>query len=149
MCKCLERETLYCSATDCHFWQEICKANDRTPKVISWSCWLCDVWCAQCEEKVMWEQNGKKISGITVTTVRNWSSSSWLLQNTGAPCATASLPPLMVGTAQKGHPEGAGLNGSSLRTGHRTRSHQSLCRLPAGRFSYANGFFPCNKESSC
>lgn len=95
----------------------------------------------------MWEQNEKKIS---VSTVRNWSSSSWLLLSTGAPFATVPLPPLMVGAAQKGHPEGAGLNrSSSLRADHKISFQQSLCKLPAGRFSYANGLSPCNKESSC
>lgn len=68
----------------------------------------------------MWEQNEKKIFGSTVSTVRNWSGSSWLLQSTGAPCTTMPLPPLVLGTAWKGHPEEAGLNGSSpLRTGDR------------------------------
>lgn len=75
----------------------------------------------------MWEQNEKRIPESSVSTVRNGSGSSWLLQSPGAPYATAPLPPLMVGTAWKGHPEGAGLNRSSpLGTGHRISSQQSI-----------------------
>jgi len=157
MSKYMERQILYRSAADCHFWQEFWKANDRTPKVSSWSYWLCDVWCTQCKEKMMWEQN-EKISGSTVRSL----GAPWAQPGTGAAAPgccralvhpvrpTAPLPALMVGTAPKGHPEEAGLNGSSpLRTGHRISSQQSLCRLPAGRFSYGNSLSPFNKESSC
>lgn len=49
---------------------------------------MCDAHSV--EEKMMWEQNERKIPVSTVSTVRNWSGSSWLVQSTGAPCVTAS-----------------------------------------------------------
>lgn len=60
------------------------------------------------------------------------------------------LPPLMVGQHRKATQRGQSLNGNSpLMSGQTISTQQSLCKLPAGRFSYANGLSPCTKESSC
>lgn len=136
------------SATDSHFWQEICKANDRTPKVSSWSCWL---WCVMHTvwgeevgtkwEKALWEhcEQTQKVERQLLAAAEHWCTL----------CGCAA-DPADGGVSTERPPRGSRAKLSSpLRTGHRFASQQSLCWLPAGRFSYANRLPPCRKESSC
>lgn len=142
---------LYCTATDCHFWQGICKAIYRTPKVSSWNCWLSDVWCAHQKGK---DDGGKRWrwgkDDVGIKSVKDlWEHSQileWhLLGAAEYWCALCGChcPHGWWGQHRKATQREQSLNRNSpLMSGHRSSSQQSLCRLPAGRFSYANGLSP-------
>lgn len=87
------------------FGRQSVKQFTELQRVSSWNRWLFHVWCAQREEKMLWEQDQWRMSG---STVAYWNGISWALQSAGAICAAATVP-ADGGTAQRGHPEGAGL----------------------------------------
>lgn len=74
------------------------------------------LWCVM---HIVWGKVGvgtkwEEIPRSTVSTVRNWSSSSWPLQSTGAPCATVPRPPTNDEVSTERPPRGSRTEGVLL-----------------------------------
>jgi len=136
----------YCTAVlqTITFGRKSAKQMTELQKVSNWSCWL---WCVM---HTAWAKDvGTK-----------WEKDLWehcehsqkLERQLPAEQSTAllgRLPRRPWGGTERPPRGSSAQPGPLLTAAPRSSSQQSLCRLPAGRFSYANKLSPGSKGRSC